>query len=101
MSTIVLHPHALSFGSPGESAVVLCQHCERQRSAELGGPELVALGMAVVSGCCHDCGAGFCLCRGSLRCELCPRKNSPVIVDGLTLYRIEAPPPVSTRPALG
>ena len=101
MPTLVLHPHSLAIGSPGEAWAVLCSHCERQRSASINGPELVALGLAVVSGCCHDCGAGYCMCRGTLPCELCPRKNSPVIVEGLTLYRLDVPPPASTRPALG
>ncbi len=79
--------------------MVLCQHCERQRSAELNGPELVALGLAVVSGCCHDCGAGYCMCLGALPCELCPRRNSPVIVQGLTLYKMLVPVPPSTQPS--
>ena len=98
--TIVLHPAVLSFNSPGESWAALCPYCEKQRSASLSGPELVPLGLVIVSGCCHDCGGGYCLCRGQLPCELCPRRNSPVVLSSLALFRLDCPPPPSTRPAL-
>jgi len=88
-------------------AVALCEHCARQRAASVtsGGPELEPLAVGrsqypfVVSGCCHDCGAGYCLCRGQGACERCPRKNSRVIVQALTLYRMVIPRAPSTVPA--
>lgn len=83
-------------------AVALCEHCARQRaaSATFGGPELEPLAVvAVVSGCCHDCGAGYCLCRGQLACERCPRKNARVVVQALAIYRMVIPRAPSTVPA--
>jgi hypothetical protein len=98
---------AMSLVAAGAAA--LCEHCARQRQAAvtIGGPELSALGvvsgdafvpLVVVSGCCHDCGAGYCLCRGQLACERCPRKNARVIVQSLTLYQLAVPPAPSTHP---
>lgn len=85
MTTLVLHPSALSIVSPGESWAVLCPECHAARDAS---GALAPLGMIVVSGCCHDCGGGYCLCRGALSCDLCPRRNSPTVIQSLTLYRI-------------
>ncbi len=79
------------------SCVALCRHCARQRDA--GGCELEGLAVAVVSGCCHDCGGGFCLCRGSFPCELCPRRNAPVILEALAVFALVVPPPPSTLPS--
>ena len=72
----------------------LCDHCAAQRQAELAGPSLEALAVGVVSGCCEDCGGGFCMCGGARWCERCPRKNSPTIVTRLRAYR----PHVSRTP---
>lgn len=83
----------------GAACVVLCAHCADQRQADPSAAALEALRAPVVSGCCHDCGGGFCMCRGSLPCELCPRRNSPVLVQGLTFFRLLVPPAAETVPA--
>lgn len=79
--------------------VALCKHCSAQRRADPCGVELEAVAVGVISGCCHDCGGGFCLCRGHLACDYCPRKNATVIVDELIPWRVVVPPPPSTIPA--
>ena len=82
------------------SCVALCAHCAAQRLGDsaIGAPARELDARGVVAGCCHDCGGGWCLCNGVLSCAYCPRRNSPVIVMGLALYRVEAPPPASTVP---
>jgi hypothetical protein len=83
-STIVLDPASLSLAL---CCVALCTHCAKQRDADPSSPELVAAPAAVLSGVCHDCGGGFCLCRGILECDRCPRRNA-----------LRLPPPPSTIP---
>jgi len=79
--------------------VALCRHCSAQRVADPCGVELAPLVVAVISGCCHDCGAGFCLCRGQLACGRCPRKNARVIVDELLAWQILVPAAPETVPS--
>lgn len=99
MSTLVFHPHAFQIVSPGESWVVLCSRCVKRREGG-AGPALFLLSLGVTSGCCHDCGGGFCMCRGALECDLCPRRNTPVVVDGLSCFRFTIPPAAPTLPVL-
>ena len=82
--------------------VALCFMCYVQ--AKRDGLELVDAASldpreAIISGHCHGCGGGWCECRGRLPCAPCPRKNSPVILIGLKLYRVVVPPPPETMPA--
>lgn len=85
----------------GVGVVALCAHCAEQRMSDLGGPELEKLDAGVVSGVCHDCGGGFCMCRGALsRCDICPRKNAPVVVSKLTAYAFRIPPAAPTVPSV-
>lgn len=88
-----------------DRGVALCEHCSKQRQASgsvleplAGVVDGRASHLFVVSGCCHDCGAGFCLCGGFADCERCPRKNARVVVQALTLYRIVVPRAPSTIP---
>ncbi len=52
----------------------------------------------VISGVCHGCGGGWCECKGQIPHHNCPRKNSPVVLMGLRLYRVSVPPPPATEP---
>lgn len=80
--------------------VALCANCWIARRREPSPATLVHVPNApIVSGTCHDCGGGWCECRGRLPCELCPRKNSPVIVLSLRLYTLVVPPPPDTVPS--
>lgn len=79
--------------------VALCAHCARQREADPCGVELAPSHLGVVSGYCHDCGGGWCECRGHLPCDYCPRRNSPVVLSGLKLYAVVIPPPPPTMPS--
>lgn len=79
-------------------SVALCRHCAQQRESDPSAPELVAAPAAILSGVCHDCGGGFCLCRGVLDCSRCPRRNAPVILQSLTCYALRLPSPPSTIP---
>jgi hypothetical protein len=79
----------------------LCEHCAEQRQANPGAIALERLPLLVLSGCCHDCGGGFCLCRGHLACERCPRKNARVILEALSAWRVVVPAPPPTQPNLG
>lgn len=90
------------FTVPNDSGLVaLCPHCVEQRMSDPRAPELERLDVGVISGTCHDCGGGFCLCRGALsRCDVCPRKNSPVVVQRLTAYTFKVPEPAPTVPVL-
>lgn len=90
---------AISIDTAG-AGVALCAFCAKQRRAAsaFGGPSIDAMPFVVVSGCCHDCGAGYCLCGGHLDCERCPRSNARVIVQVLTLYRLQLPRTPSTIP---
>ena len=94
---------AVAVACPWTDCVALCAHCAAQRHASEGA-ELADVGSiwgpVVVSGVCHDCGGGFCLCRGQLGCGRCPLMNAPCVVQGLALYRRIVPPPPSTRPGL-
>lgn len=92
---------SLSEVEEGVGVVALCSHCARERAADLDGPELERLSVGVVSGVCHDCGGGFCLCRGVLsRCDICPRKNARVVLSSLTAYAFRVPPAAPTKPVL-
>ncbi len=79
--------------------VALCAHCSQQRRSDPGSAELEEVATCVISGCCHDCGGGYCLCGGYLACERCPRKNARVILEKLTVWRLVVPEPPSTQPA--
>ena len=109
-------PTLAHFSVPMPLCVALCDHCAKQRQATspIGGPDLVLLrsvswdGRAgvevqptVLSGFCHDCGGGWCLCNGRLPCDNCPRRNSPVVLGGLSVYAISVPPAPPTLPTLG
>ncbi len=93
---------AAVFTVPSDAGLVaLCPHCVEQRLSDPRSPELVAIEVGVISGACHDCGGGFCLCRGALsRCDVCPRKNAPVVVSRLTAFMFKVPPERETVPVL-
>ncbi len=79
--------------------VALCASCYRDMIEDPDAPELEPVSLGVVCGYCHNCGAGWCECRGMIRCDYCPRRNSPVILmTCLVLYRIVGPPAPITTP---
>ncbi len=79
--------------------IALCSHCAEQHRANPHTLPLEALPVCVHAGYCHDCGAGWCECRGTFPCNYCPRRNSHLILSqALTLFRIAVPRAPSTIP---
>lgn len=79
--------------------VALCARCSEQHRGDPNGIAIEALAVCVHAGYCHNCGAGWCECRGTFPCDYCPRRNSHVILSQpLTLFRIVVPRAPSTIP---
>jgi len=83
----------------GTGRIALCSFCADQHRADPNAIAIEPIPVCVHAGHCHDCGAGWCECRGAFPCNYCPRRNSPVVLlSPLVLYRLLSPRAPSTMP---